>query len=1164
MKKKRSINGSLPFGFQLFRIMKLTIILLFLTIMGVSAVESYSQSTRLTLNANDSRLEDFLNKIEDQSEFRFFYTGKINVEKKISGDFENKLITDVLNQVASQADIHYEILGRQIILSPIPGKGLSEQAQRTVTGKVTDQEGNPLPGVTVHIKGTTTGNITDADGNYSLNNIASEVILVFSYVGMRTQEVVVGQQNRINIVLQSDAIGIEEVVAVGYGTIKKSDITGSVSQVKGDDFKNMAVRSASDALQGRTAGVMVTSTSGSPGSMGSVRIRGVGTVNNNDPLYVVDGLPQGGIGWLNPNDIESIEILKDASATSIYGARAANGVILISTKKGNTGQNYKSKVTFDMYFGVQNPEKRYEMLNAEEFMEFKNRAYTAKGQALLTDFATPEKREQILKFLEKNTGSRAGTDWWNEIMHKNAPTQSYNITASSGQNNLNYHSSLGYMSQNGIVNESDYERISWRNSINSKITEWFKLSANIGLIYENRRNVSESNPYNGTIFSAMTADPITPVYRNNLVDIPSFLQDKLMTGYEPSNEFSKYAGVLYSNKPNPVAQVDIMGQSIWEGISIKGGLAGDINIKPWLKFRSSFGIDLHRGISKGFTPKYNLNGYQKETYASVGRTYYNTNYWVWENTLTFDRTFGVHHVLAMVGTSAEQNKYEQTGASKQGLVNNNEDQRIINAASINAAASGYDYTSSINSYFGRLLYTYADRYLMTINIRRDGSSNFAEGNRWGVFPSFSLGWVFTEEEFMKKYDFLSSGKLRFGAGEIGNHNIGGGAYLSTFGNGGYYTFGNPRGSFLSGGRGSVGNPDIQWETTRQIDIGLDLGLFDNSLTFTADYFVKTTDDMLVQVPLPTAFGYPNTPWTNAGSVENKGFEFDLKYKGNISDFNYSVSANLFTFKNEVISLGGGEPINGSTHLGNMTHTRTEEGMPIGYFYGWKTDGIFQTQEEINKYVNNKGELIQTGALPGDLKFMDLNGKDSEGNVIKGPDGKLDDADRVMVGNPFPDFTFGLTFGAEYKGFDLSMFFQGSVGNDILNIIKYDIRSGAGWYNAPKDMLDIAWNGPGSSNTQFAINANSRQNLQMSDWYVEDGSYVRLKNIQLGYTIPKNLFKTIKTDNVRFWVGAQNLLTITGYSGLDPEIGSSDPKYMGIDQGFYPQARIFMMGVNASF
>lgn len=1035
-------------------------------------------------------------------------------------------------------------------------------AQVNVKGKVTDPNGQSLPGVTIAIKGTARGTVTDAEGNYSLSNVPDNATLVFSFIGMKSQEVQVGNRTRIDVTMQEEAVALEEVVAVGYGTMRKSDLTGSVSQIDGEDIKNAAVRTAADALQGKVAGVMVTSTSGSPGSIGAVRIRGVGTINNNDPLYVVDGLPQSDIGWLSSNDIESIEVLKDASATSIYGARAANGVIMVTTKSGSKTDKYDTTVKFDMYYGFQNPAKRYHMLNAEEFMEFKNRAYTAAGQPLLTDFATAEKREQILQFIEKNTGSREGTDWWDESTRKNAPFKNYNVSVSGGLNKINFYSSIGYMGHEGIFKGSDYERISWRNNVVSDITNWLKVTYHSAIVYENRRNINENNPW-GTLFSSIVADPITPVFRDNLVDIPPFLESKLMTGYEPTNPFSKYAPVLYSNKQNPVAEAYIFDQSKWEGFSFKNSLTFDVDFTPWLSYRSNIGLDLHRGISKGFIPKYYLDAEQFSVDATVSRRYYNTDYWVWDNSLTFEKTFDVHHLLVMVGTSAEQNKYEETGASKQGTISNDESQRIINAASKNPAADGYDATSSISSYFGRLFYTFHQRYLLTANIRRDGSSNFARGNRWGLFPSFSLGWVFSEEEFMRDYKFLSMGKLRFGAGEIGNHNIGGGAYLSTFGNSDYYIFGNPRKPYLSGRQTSIGNPNIQWETTKQTDIGFDVGFF-NKITLTADYFIKTTEGMLVQVPLPGAFGYPNTPWSNAGSVENKGFEFAIDYKESIRDFNFSVNANIFTYKNKVKSLGGGEPILGSTHLGNMTHTKTEEGMPIGYFYGWKTDGIFQTQEEVDSYVNNEGKLIQPTALPGDLKFLDLNGTDEDGNVVPGPDGELNDADRVMIGNPFPDFTFGLTLSAEYKGFDFSAFFQGSVGNDILNILKYDIRSGAGWYNAPDDMLDIAWNGPGTSNTQFAINANSRQNLQMSDWYVEDGSYVRLKNIQIGYTIPKNLLKSLGNNNIRVWVGSQNLFTLTNYSGLEPEIGASDPKFMGIDQGFYPQARIFMMGVNATF
>jgi len=1039
-----------------------------------------------------------------------------------------------------------------------------QQQGKTITGKVTDQNGESLPGVTVVAKGTSKGTITDIDGIFTLTDISESNVLQFSYVGMLTQEVAVKNQTRFDITLAEDAIGLEEVVAIGYGTMRKSDLTGSVSSIDGDDIKNIAVRTAADALQGKAAGVTVTSTSGSPGSMGAVRIRGIGTINNNDPLYVVDGLPQSNIGWLSTNDIQSMEVLKDASATSIYGARAANGVIMVTTKSGSRAKTYSTTVKFDMSYGIQNPAKRYHMLNAEQFMEFKNMAYTAAGQPLLNDFETADKREQILQFVEKNTGSREGTDWWKESTNKNAPFQNYNVSVSGGMEKINFYSSIGYMGHEGIFKGSDYERVSWRNNVISDIKSWLKLTYHSAIIYETRRNINENNPW-GTMFSSITADPITPVYRDNLVDIPSFLESKLMSGYEPSNPFSKYAGVIYSNKQNPVAESHIFDQGKWEGYSFKNSLTFDVDFTPWLRYRSNVGLDLHRGISKGFTPKYFLDAEQFAVDATVSRRYYNEDYWVWDNSLTFEKTFDAHHLLAMVGTSAEQTKYEETGASKQGTISNADGQRIINAASKNPAADGYDATSSMNSYFGRLFYTFQNRYLLTANIRRDGSSNFAKGNRWGVFPSFSLGWIFSEEEFMQNCKHLSMGKLRFGAGEIGNHDIRqGGAYLSTFGNSDYYLFGNPRNPFLSGGLNYVGNPNLKWETTKQIDIGLDIGFFNNKVTLTTDYYIKTTEDMLVQVPLPDAFGYPNTPWTNAGSVENKGFEFAIDYKESIQDFNFSVNANLSTYKNKIKSLGGGEPIHGSTHLGNMTHTRTEEGMPIGYFFGWKTDGIFQTQGEIDSYVNSAGEKIQATAIPGDLKFLDVNGVDEDGNVISGPDGKLNDADRVNVGNPFPDFVFGLTLNAEYKGFDLSAFFQGSVGNDILNIIKYDIRSGAGWYNAPDDMLDIAWNGPGTSNTQFAINANSRQNLQMSDWYVEDGSYVRLKNIQVGYTLPEHLLKSLGTNNIRVWVGGQNLFTFTKYSGLDPEIGDEDPKLMGIDQGFYPQARTFMMGVNATF
>jgi TonB-linked SusC/RagA family outer membrane protein len=1024
----------------------------------------------------------------------------------------------------------------------------------TVRGKVVDATGETLIGVNVIVKGTNQGTVTDTNGEFNLSVPSPNSTLMFSYVGFREQEIPLNGRTYLNVTMEQDTELLDEIIVVGYGTQQKGDVTGAVGKVKGQELKNLPVRSVSDALSGKAAGVMVTSTSGSPGSLSAIRIRGVGTINNTDPLYVVDGLPQTSIGWLNPNDVESIEILKDASATAIYGSRGANGVIMVTTRRGSTSQEYQSTFTFDAYYGFQNDAKRYHMLNAEDFMTYKNLAYANNNQPLLTDFATPENRNAILNFLEQNTGSRNGTDWWNEIMNKNAPIQSYNLSASGGLAKLSYNTSLGYMQQNGIVKGSDYERISWRTTADIKITDWFKLSSNVGIIYENRRNVDEYNPWTGTIFSALTADPITPVFRNNLQDIPDFLESKIMTGYEATNPFSQYAPVIYSNKPNPVAQIERMKQSVWEGYSMKGGLAADINLTSDLKYRGSFGFDIHRGISNGFTPSYYLDGDEYSTDATVSRYAYNPEYFVFENTLTFDKIFKDHHVLVMVGLSSEKTEDNPFGASKQGLVNNEENLRIIDAAAKNAGASGYMAESSIASYFGRLFYAWQSKYMATINIRRDGSSNFARGNKWGVFPSFSLGWNIHHERFAENLPWLNVGKLRLSWGEIGNHNIGGGQYLSTYSNGGYYVFGNGYTPALSAGRSQVGNPNIKWETTRQTDIGLDLELFDQSLTTTIDWFYKKTSDMLVQVPIPNTMGYPNTPWVNAGSVKNTGLELALSYRNAIGKFKYSIGGNLTTFKNEVISLGGGEPINQSGHLGYYTLTRTEEGMPIGYFYGLKTNGIFQNAGEIDAYTNTAGQKIQPNARPGDLRFVDLDG-----------DGAIGEGDRTKTGNPFPDFTYGINLSLEYKGFDLVALFQGSQGNDILNMLKYDIYSGAGWYNAPVGIMEKAWHGEGTSNSQFAINANSGDNLTMSDWYVEDGSYIRLKNLQIGYNLPKNVFGfRTNIENMRIWVGGQNLFTITGYSGLDPEMGSTNPKAMGIDVAFYPQARTYMMGLNFTF
>ena len=1018
--------------------------------------------------------------------------------------------------------------------------------QISVRGSIADNHGEALVGVSVVIKGTTTGTVTDRDGNFTLVVPSPNTVLQFSYIGYITQEVSVGNKREISVVLEEEVFGLDEIVAVGYGTMKKRDLTGSVSQVSGKELKNLPVRSVADALQGKTAGVMVTSTSGSPGSAPAVRIRGVGTVNNNDPLYVVDGLPQSSIGWLNPNDIGSIEILKDASATAIYGSRAANGVILVTTARGeNTGDEVQSSIDVDAYMGMQDPVEVYNMMNASEFIDYKNLAYTNAG---LDPFYTSEEKQQILQFIKSNTGSEEGTNWWKEINNKHALVQNYNISLSGGMKDLSYRSSLSYMSQDGLINGSDYDRISWRTNFDHKVKEWLKLSGNIGLIHETRGNVLEDSPGFNTAFIAFVSDPISPVYRTNLKDIPSFLEPALfLNKIDQNNPYSWYSPILLTNKANPVAQTDIYSDNKWKGITVKGGLSAEISLFKYLKLKTNFGIDLARGDSDGFTPEYYLDGDQYSNDAVVSKSETQSDYWVWENTLTFDRVFGDHHLLAMVGTSAEKTKYEEVNASKEGLVSNDEDQRILNGATKNAAASGYKSESSLASYFGRLFYSYLDKYMFTMNIRRDGSSNFGSGHKWGVFPSFSLGWVFVNEDFVKNsFSFLSNGKLRASWGEIGNQAIGGGAYQTTYsGNIGYYLFGSGYNAQLTGGKNYMGNSEVEWETTKQTDIGLDLSFLDGKLAVVTDWFRKKTDGMLLQVPLPSYLGFTNDPYVNAGNVKNTGWEFDASYRNSIKDFNYNIGFNLFTFKNKVVSLGGGEPIYSGTWISYNT-TKTEVGKSIGYFYGLKTDGIFQSQAEVDSY-------FQEGAVPGDLKYVDVNG-----------DEKIDANDRTEIGNPFPDFSYGLSLGGDYKGFDLQLLFQGTVGNDIMNIKKIDMNSGVGWYNAPEDLMDKAWSSTNPGNSQFRISADNSNNLQVSDWLVEDGSYLRLKNIQLGYSLPQRILKKATIQKFRLWVGAYNLFTITGYSGLDPEIGSSSPLSSGVDQGYYPQAVTYMFGINATF
>lgn len=1046
-------------------------------------------------------------------------------------------------------------------LSILLGLCLFSKAQQpySVRGKITDDKGKDLPGVTVTIKGQPSGTSSDEKGFYELRLLSVPATLVFSNIGYQVIESTVNGSSELNITLKSVSAQLNDVVVIGYGTQKRVDVTGAIGSVTNKDIRNLPVRSAQEALQGKVAGVLVTQSSGSPGSLGVVRIRGIGSINgSSDPLYVVDGLPQSSVSWLNPNDIESMDVLKDASAAAIYGSRASNGVVMITTKKAGTNEDLR--VTFDSYTGIQSAWKRPHMLNASDFIQYKVRAAQAAGTTagLPTEFTSQAGIDQVLQFVKDNDGSAAGTDWWKQSTQSNALTQSYNIGVSGGTKKVALGSTLGYMKQQGLIAGSDYTRISWHNTMDMNISSRVKFSSNFNVIYEKRRNVDENNPYTGTIFQAMVADPITPVYRNHLVNVPAFYSG-LMTGYAADNPFSQYGGVIYSNKQNPVAEIERMKQSAFSGLSLKGGAALDVKILNPLSFRSSFGADITGGLTQGFLPSYFLTAFDQAALNTVSNSDSYSNYFVWTNTLTFDKTFGQHHLTVLAGQSAELTKGLANTASKQAIPNNNEDMRIINAGTLNPAATGYTYSSALNSYFGRINYVFANRYILAANIRRDGSSSFGEGHRWGTFPSVSAAWRLTQESFIKDagLSWLDDAKLRASYGLIGNQNVTSGAYLSTYGTTGYYYFGDGSAASMGGGSTAVGNPDLQWETSKQTDIGLDFSLFKGMFIISADYFNKKVDDMLLQVPLPTTLGYPNSPYSNAGSMQNRGWEVSVTHNNNIGDLKIGVTANVSAFRNKVLSLGGGQPVYATAHLGE-TITKTEEGQPVGYYFGYQTDGIFQTQADVDKSAQ-KGL-----SAPGDLRFKDINGTDAAGNVAHGPDGVLNAADRTFIGNPWPKFTYGLTLNLAFKQFDCSAFFQGSQGNDVMDILRYDTEAGTGYYNAPAGFLQKAWNGPGTSNTNYKISQNAGLNTNVSSHFVENGSYMRLKNLQLGYNFPEAWLRAAHIPQLRFYVAAQNLFTVTKYTGLDPEMGSTDGKLMGIDQGYYPQTRTLMLGLNVKF
>ena len=1059
--------------------------------------------------------------------------------------------------------------------------------KQTFEGVVIDDTGEPVIGASVIEKGVASnGAITDLDGNFRIS-VAPGVTLVISYIGYESQEVKAAHNMRI--VLHEDSKMLNDVVVIGYGVQKKSVVTAAIAKVSADDLNGKTPVRVDNALKGLAAGVNVTSSSGQPGASPRVRVRGTGTINNSDPLYIVDGMPiEGGIDFLNPSDIESIEVLKDAASGAIYGARAANGVVLVTTKKGKLG---KASINYNFSMGWQNAWKKRDVTSATDYAIMQNELRVNGGQAPI--YADPYN----LKDQNGNAISGFGTDWQDLVFNDNAPVQNHEVSISGASEKLNYYLSLGFYDQEGIVGgnygQSNYQRLSMRsNNIYTVFDEQKernflnKLDVTVNLAYTRIKNtgVSTNSEFGSILGSALY---LSPILAPTITD--SSLADSYHKTYEDGMgyELQRDAAGNYYTIPgsfgsygemnNPLALLNLNPTKNW---SHKFVPKFTIDLQLWdnLKYHFNYSVDMSFwGNNYATLSKYYHSGNAKGEHTIAGSSWNKGTNWQVENTLTYDKQFGKHSIGIVLGQSAMKNKSDYVGAERWNIINLEKPymsytnsnviyktQEIIDPESGTtyyvldgtpyAEFSGWggpNVEHRLSSLFGRISYNYDEKYMLQATIRRDGSSRFGTNNKYGTFPSVSVGWNITNERFMESTrNWLSNLKFRASWGKNGNDNIGDFRYTVLNAMGNNVLFGNPAVKQIGSKASTTANPSIKWEESEQTDLGLDFGFFNNALTFSIDYYIKKTNGMLIEMPIPSYVG-ESKPIGNVGDMENKGFEMELGYKWNIGDARFAIKGNATYTKNTLKNLGnesGFIDMDGVQGFTGGALSRGSNGMPFPYYFGFKTNGVFQNMAEVNAYVNADGGLIQPKAQPGDTRFVDVNG-----------DGQITSDDRTKIGNGTPAWNFGLNFNADWKGFDFNMFFQGVADADVFDATyRSDVTAG----NYPTWMLG-RWTGEGTSNKYPILRAGDNTNWQVSDIYICDGSYLRLKNISLGYTLPQQLTRQFRVERLRFFVMGENLITWTKYWGFDPEISSGGTS-LGIDKGIYPQARTYTIGVNLTF
>ena len=1105
--------------------MKLIVLLLTVTCLQLSA-RSFAQE--VTLKKKNASIEKIFEDIYRQTGYQFVYTYDIlHDARKVSIDADHIPLKQVLETCFNNQPFTYVLMDKAIIVTKKPT--IDDPKPKVLqpvqlSGKVTDEEGNPLAGVTIKVKNGSTGGVTDAEGNYSIT-VPEDAVLIVSYIGYQTQEIAVNGKAYINIVLKPFVSELNQLVVVGYGTQKKKDLTGAISVINSSDIKSIPVGGASYIMQGKAAGVAITEQTGAPGDAIAVRIRGVGTINDNDPLYIIDGVPTtNGINNISPDDIESINILKDAASAAIYGARASNGVVIITTKHGQPG---KTKISFSNYTGIQARGHLIGMADTKQYVNAYNIAANADGRPVIP-----------LGMLD----TLPNVNWLKEIL-KPALISNTHLSISGGNDKSQYNISGTYFKQDGLIKNSSYERFNILSGLTSSPSRWITIGTNLNLTYSKTRQVGSSgdgygagNPGASVVRYALFRVPATPVYNKEgqFVDLPN-----------PST--------FFGDGYNPVGFANAFDRNL-NDYALLGDAYLEINPIEGLALKTEIGTNLDLNFYRQFFPTWGIDRFinSPNSLAQSATNEFNYN---WTNTATYRFNINSKNLFnILVGSEAIKDDIKAMSASRTTFVNQNPDFQFLDNGLANQLNGGNESHWGLFSLFGRIGYSYNDELLINFNMRRDGSSRLSPADRYGNFYSGSAAWRLDQENFIKKIKQISLLKLRFSLGQLGNQNIGNYPYASLISGGFYYPFGGAptEGYTIT----SKGNSNVKWETSTQTDVGLDAGFFNDALQLTADYFIKNTSNMLLSIPEPSSAGSAGSPTENAGKVRNNGLELQLSYRGYVgSKFRYDLTGNFSTLRNEVLSLAGGKPIPGGRIDNNYYATLTTVGEPVGEFYLLQDDGIFQTPLDVITSAY-QGPNIQ----PGDVKYKDIN-----------HDGVIDQNDRTFVGSPIPKITYGFTGSVGYGDFDLSLFLQGVYGNKIYDQVMTDIEGFYRPFNITEKTATQSWHGPGTSNVLPRLSwTGATNNKQPSTRFLESGSYLRLKNIQVGYTLGSRAVSRLKVTSVRFFVSAQNLLTFTKYQGLDPEMYMSNNalndgvRAVGIDWGTYPSARTFTAGVNIDF